>query len=133
MPELKQIGDECDAGRDVLAEQGKTVGQKNEPADQVGREQHDHQCRKYPPYPASVEFKRRKRAGIQLRQNDAGDAEARNHEEYIDADEATRGQPGLGVISDHQHDGARAQAVDVGAIRCSVILSGHQQGSGTIS
>ena len=47
----------------------------------------------------------------------------------VDADESVRGQPGQGVISDHQHDGERAQAVNVGAIRCSVTLSGHQQGS----
>ena len=64
--ELKQVGYEANAGRDALAEQGKSVRQQHEPADQDGGREHDNQRRKDAPDPARVKSAGEKVAGLRF-------------------------------------------------------------------
>src|SRR5271169_1440305 len=72
LSELKQIRNEGHTGRGALAEQGKTIGQEHEPADQIGDGQHHDERRKYSPDPAGIEFKRRESSRLGLGENDTG-------------------------------------------------------------
>ncbi len=117
LTELKQIGCKYSAGRDIFAEQRKTFRQKNEPADHVGDGQHRDQRRKYPAHPAGIETEPRKGAFARLCEDDAGNQEAGYHKKNIDPDKSA-GNP-LRVISNHQQNRNRTQAVDVSPIRRS--------------
>ena len=58
LTELKQVGCKSHAGGDVFPEQGKIAGQKNDPADQIARNQYDDERRKYSANSARIEPER---------------------------------------------------------------------------
>ena len=89
LPKQKEIRYKGHACRNALAKLSKFIRQQDDPADQVSRGEHDGERRKYPAYPAGVEFHEPERTVLNLSQNDAGDQKPGNDEKYIDADEAT--------------------------------------------
>ena len=85
-------------------------------------DEHEARRRQEPPRPTRpevVEGDRPRR--LQLPQEQLGDQEPRDHEEHVDADEASFEPGHLGVEQHDRHHGDRAQALDITA----ELTSGH--------
>ncbi len=116
VPELEKVGYKSGAGDHVLAEQREILWHQQQPPERIGDQQDDGQCGKNSTHAPRIKIQQAKLSGLDLRENDAGDEKARDHEEDVDAYEAPRNKSRAGVIGDHQQDRYGAQTVNVRAI-----------------
>ena len=103
-------------GRD-RAKEFRALGRQQE-MERWNRRQRDHgiERRQQPPHAPLVEARKGEIAGLEFRQDDAGDQIARYHEENVDADKAAEHCGCFEMESDHRQHGDGPQPVDVLAI-----------------
>ena len=100
----------CRVGRDARDQEGR---QQDERCDE-GDDQDERRGGQQAPRPARVEAREGDRpAGRPFPQQEPGDQEAGDDEEDVDPHEPAGDTPDRGVEQDDQHDGDRAQALDV--------------------
>ena len=92
------------------------VGKEYEPADDIGGDQDDDECREDPAHPPRVEVSETETLLVKRTYDDSRNQESRDHEEHVDPDKPSRHQGRPGMEGDYEHNGESTEPVDVGAI-----------------
>ncbi len=116
-PDLVPVGDVAEAGDDVAAEQTERLALEDRGVDHQQNE-HEEQRRQEPPGAAQPELLQVDAAALLvLADQQQRDQVAADHEEHLDAEEAT-GQPAVvRVVDHHGDDGHRAHPVETRQVR----------------
>ena len=100
----------------MLSDLRELVGQELAPAEHQRRRQHERERREDAAHAPRVEAGKAEVAGRELVADDAGDQEAGNDEEHVDADEAAGHCRRESVEAEHREHGERTQAVYIRTI-----------------